>query len=180
MRLNLLLVMLFITACTSTQLSSKIGEVHFSEVRDLVSTQKDEIAVLEKFGSPSRRTSIEGFYTLQYDDSKSGLPRFFITLAADKKNVVDAIWIPQPTDAEYTLSGAKNAFAGSEFREVVENKKENPHAFTKGAVNYIDEKSGVTIRYDRNHKATEAIGFYRNDVRIPAQEKAAKDVPYTF
>ena len=180
MRLNLLLLLLFVTACTSTQLSSKIGEVPFYEVRDVVSTQKDETAVVKKFGSPSRQTSSEGSYTFHYDDSKSGLPRFLITFAADKKNVIDAIWIPQDTDAEYTLSGAKNAFAGSEFREVVENKKNNPHAFTKGAVNYIDEKSGVTIRYDRDHKATEAIGFYRNDVRIPAQEKATKDVPYTF
>ena len=180
MKINVLIFLLFLCACSSHDLLSKNRrDISYNEVRDLVLSQSDEAKIIKKLGTPNEKTSDGNAYTLHYSDPKTSLPRLLVTLLADTNTVIDAIWIPRHDEAEYSLQGAKAAFADLNFKEVAE-KKANPHSFSKGADLFIDEKSGVTIRYDKDHKATEAIGFYHSDSRTPAQQKPASAAPYSL
>ncbi len=44
-----------------------------------------------------------------------------------------------------------------------------PHSLTPDGMQYIDESSGITIRYSRIGKSVEAIAFYKKTDRAPAK-----------
>lgn len=171
---------LCLVSCSSLQKPSLSYEINYIDLKKIVLANESEDAALRKLGPADDRILNEKTFTLQYNDAKSGLPRFLLTFLNESKKIDNAIWIPNSNESEYTLKGALATFASSSFKEVPE-KNLNTHHISLGAISYIDQKDGISLKYDRDHKVIEAIGFYRSDSRYPAENKTKKDeTPYTF
>lgn len=151
----------------------------YARVRSLVVGSSTEGDVQGKLGSPTSRVVSQGYYTLQYDDPASGAQRLSMNFSSENNKLMDILWIPQEDEREYSLDGAKGGFVGASFKETHEDDS-NLHAHSVGGDIFIDQKAGVTIRYDSIQKVVEAIAIYSPNERIPAEDKPEAKAPYAF
>ncbi|HEY8269429.1 MAG TPA: hypothetical protein VIG33_00960 [Pseudobdellovibrionaceae bacterium] len=179
MKFKGILMTLFLSACVTNTTGSNRGSLNYDKVRSLVvgySTESDVLAVL---GLPTGRTEEAGYYILNYDDSKTGFQRLSINFLLGSQKLSGILWIPREDEKEYSLMQAKAGFKNADFKEII-NRSTNPHAISPDEVSYIDEKHGVTIRYDRSQNIVEAIAMYDVNVRLPAATEKKNQIPYTF
>jgi hypothetical protein len=179
MRFSIVILIFFLSACATSITASRVRSVEYNKVRDFVvgfSTESDVVAIL---GAPTRQTEEKGYYTLSYDDSKTGFQRLSINFLSESHKLLGFLWIPQENEREYSLIQAKAGFKNANFKEVTDVDK-NPHAISLDVISYIDEKSGVTIRHDRRQNFVEAIAIYDINNRVPAGTDKTNEIPYTF
>lgn len=179
MKTSVVLSLLLVSACTTGSKSANADALSYNKVRGLIAGESTEKKVRDLFGSPTRRTEENGYYIFSYDDAKNGLQRLVVNFQPEKQLVSAILWVPQEGENEYSLSLAKAGFQGANFKEVPMTS-DNPHAISEEAIAYIDEKSGVTIRYDRDLKFVEAIAIYDVNTRLPAEADKRKKIPYTI
>lgn len=175
MKMKIGLLALFLSACATSNVVD--NSLTYEKVRAFkvgVSKQADIFAAL---GSPTNQSEEPGRYTLIYDDPKTGAQRLSLTFAEDKLSSI--LWVPYEGEKEFSLVNVKAEFKNASFKEVIENIK-NPHLITLSAVSYVDEKSGVTIRFDRNQNYVEAIAIFDPKIRFPADSEKREQIPYTF
>jgi hypothetical protein len=90
------------------------------------------------------------------------------------------VWIPKSSEKEVSLTAAKEGFKGSNFT-IIQDTPLNSHALDEGGISYVDERSGVTIRYDKNLKEVEAIAIYSTEKRTPAHDQESGPItPYSL
>lgn len=120
------------------------------------------------FGAKVERTDKEGYYTLNYFESASGLQRVSANFDAKTNILVSYLWIPGEGEKELSLSGAKDL-----FRKLIlepESDKDKSHFISK-VITYADKKSGVSIRYNESNDIVEAIAVYEPKNRVPTATK---------
>ncbi len=179
MRLAILVFVFLGAACATRVQMTDARALNYARVRSLVVGSSTEGEVKGILGSPTGRVLSQGYYTLQYDDPASGAQRLSMNFSSENNKLMDILWIPQEDEREYSLDGAKGGFVGASFKETREDGA-NPHAHSVGGDIFIDQKAGVTIRYDSIQKVVEAIAIYSPNERIPAEEKPEAKAPYTF
>ncbi|MGZ3747487.1 MAG: hypothetical protein ACXWRE_08955 [Pseudobdellovibrionaceae bacterium] len=179
MKLRLVIITLFLSACVTSSKHSNAHSLSYERVRSFIigfSTESDVIAAL---GSPSNHTDETDYYTLSYEDYETGFQRLSLNFSYESHKLSSLLWIPKENEKESSLEQAKAGFKNATFREII-NRSDNPHAISLEAVSYIDEKSGVTIRYDRSLNVVEAIAMYVTTDRSPAKAVKENSIPYTF
>jgi len=178
MKFRSILLILFLSACVTGTKISKVDSLNFEQVRSLALSSSTENEVVDVLGQPTGRTDKVGYYTLHYDSS-NGLQRLSINFSTESHKLSSALWIPREGEKEYSLTQAKAVFSGASFKEVI-NSNNNPHSISLDAVSYIDEKTGVTIRYDREQNVVEAIAMFDVNTRLPAGTDTKDKTPFTF
>jgi hypothetical protein len=179
MKIKVILLAFFLSSCATGTKTSQVDSLSFERVRAFTegtSTENDIVAIL---GSPTSRTEERGYYTLHYDSPKTGMQRLSLNFLVEGHVLTGLLWIPREGEKEYSLGPAKAGFMNANFKEVI-NSVDNPHAVSVDDVSYIDEKSGVTIRYDRLQKNVAAIAMYDSNTRLPAEAEKKEKVPFTF
>jgi hypothetical protein len=154
-------------------------QLNFSQIRSLKVGHSKLIEVERLFGSPTQRSHLNGIQTLRYDDPSTGDQRLTVNFSEGDQILTDILWIPLEVEPEYGLSGAKAGFLGHTFKEVRESEN-NPHLNSQGVTLFIDDSTGVTIRYNESDKIVEAIAIYSASNRAPAAKKRSMNAPYTL
>jgi len=179
MKFRIAIMTLFLSACVTNGTIESTRSLDYNKARSFVvgsSTEGDVVAIL---GAPTSRTEDASYYTLNYNDPKTGAQRLTLNFLSENHKLSGLLWVPREDEKEYSLMQAKAGFKNASFKEII-NIDKNPHAISVEAISYIDEKSGVTIRYDRSQNGVEAIAIYDVNIRLPAGVDKRSQIPYTF
>lgn len=134
--------------------------------------------VITKFGVPYSRIEKNDIYTLTYNDHNSGNQRASFNFLISSNKLSGILWLPKKNEKEFILSEAKESFKNAQFKEIIDDE-ENPHSESKNTL-YIDENSGVSIRYNSKNNFVEAIAKFTIADRSPTSFKKTKKIPYTI
>lgn len=178
MKISKLLFLFFLSACATVPDTQQSRSLEYNKILEFKIGTSAESDVVKVLGAPASRIEKNGYYTLNYVDPKLGNQRLSINFSKANQKLSGFLWIPQEDEKEFFLEQAKASFKNSNFKEV-QDIDSNPHAVSK-VISFIDEKSGVTIRYDRSRSAVEAIAVYDMTNRVPAATEKIRDTPYTF
>jgi hypothetical protein len=168
----------FLTACASNPASRQLTSLQYDKVLNLGIGVSNESDVVKALGVPTNRNEKNGYYTLNYVDQTTGFQRLSVNFLSAGGKLSGILWIPRQDEKESTLVEAKAGFKQANFKEI-RNEDSNPH-FISGVISIVDEKSGVTIRYDQRAKMVEAIARYDVSSRVPATTDGKNKAPYTF
>lgn len=160
--LLILVILIFGVSCASFHSPQSYSE-KLSEILDLqigMATESDVHAIL---GPSEERVERDGYYTLNYNDPKTGYQRLSLNFGNDKI-LKGLLWIPYTGETEDTVEGAKSLFKDAHFVKTVTDLS-SPHVISF-ADDYTDEKKGVIIRYVG--KSVEAIVKFDPSQRLPA------------
>lgn len=158
-------ILFFLSACASTpNIKGSLYEKAFN-FQVGVSTEAE---VVKALGIPSSRTLKDEYYVLEYDIPETGIQRLSLNFRNNNK-LSSLLWVPSEGEKEITLEGAKASFKGAKFK-TVEREDKGSHSISK-TILYIDEASGITIRYNPSSNYVEAIAKHDVDSRIPAGQK---------
>lgn len=143
--------------------------LNYEKVRALVIGISTEDEILKLFGEPTDIQVVGDSRILKYADSTTGAQRLTVTVPTSHNLISEILWIPYQGEQEVTLSGAKSGFKNALFREIPQ-VNQNSHSLGQAAL-YVDEISGVTIRYDKALREVEAIAIYGVNSRAPAKKE---------
>lgn len=164
--LYLAIVLLF-SGCAGMNLSPKSLKYETaSNFKIGISTEHD---VAQKLGASTSKSEKDSFYTLNYDDPKTGFQRLSLNFNKATKTLLSVLWIPTEGEPESSLNGAKEQFKNSKF-ERVETSNSDSHSISDIIV-FVDSKNGISIRYNPTAQFVEAIARYDADLRAPSATK---------
>lgn len=175
---KIVLITFLLSACVTKNANSS-SSLAYENIRNFVVGSTTQADVLATLGSPTNAAAEGEHLLVSYDDPKTGAQRLSLSFSSKTDKLSSVLWIPKESEKEYSLKQAQEGFKNASFKEVV-NERKNPHALSLATVSYIDSKSGVTIRYNQNQKAVEAIAIYDGSVRIPAGQNKTDQIPYTL
>lgn len=175
-KLFILILLIFEISCVT---KPSVYSLNFNKIRNLEIGKTTEIEAKKIFGNPISKTQSENYYTVQYNDHKTGAQRLSLSFTSKDKILSSILWVPKVDENEYTLEGAKAGFKNSDFKDLNESD-ENPHALSSGNFWLVDKNLGVTIRYNKEFKTVDAIGLYSSTLRVPTEQSEREKTPYTF
>lgn len=167
---------IFLSAC-STSPKSRITSLDYNKILSLQLGKTTESEVVSSFGSYTEKIQKDGYYTLTYVDAKTGFQRVSLNFSSANNVLTGFLWLPHPGDKQTALSEAKLSFREANFKEV-KSEESNPH-IASNVVSLVDEKSGITIRYDKKRDFVEGIAKYDVNNRIPANS-TKQNIPYSL
>ena len=173
-----MLSVFILSACT-TSIKNNPTFLVYEDIRQFQIDVTTEDDILSALGQPTQKSDEGGISTYIYDDSRTSGQRLSMTFQTAEKKLSSLLWIPYEGEKEASLNYLKNEFKKANFKEVPDIQR-NPHAIISGAVSYIDEKLGITIRYDQKSQSVEAIALYSVKSRVPTDVNKRNDGPYTF
>ena len=168
MRYVIISLAFFLSGCALNPANQKASTLQYDRVLSFGIGVSNERDVVETLGMPTSRIVKNGYYTLTYDDPATGFQRLSVNFISASRKLSGFLWIPRQDEKEFTLGTAKAGFKNADFKEV-RDVGNNPH-FVSEVVSFVDEKSGITIRYDRRSHKVEAIARYDVSNRVPASE----------
>lgn len=166
MRYLLILILFSLSACASVD---KMSSLNFITAMNLKIGSTSEKDATEKIGMAGVRSEKNGYYTIDYDDPKTGYQRLSLNFDSETQILKSILWIPTEGEKELTLLGAQEHFKNAHFVQVKESTS-NSHSVSSMLV-YIDEQKGISIRYNPNSQAVEALAKYDPSARTPANSK---------
>ena len=93
----------------------------------------------------------------------------------EHSKVVEALmWVPV-SESEEKLSLERTRFTSGGF-ELIEPTEPKDRHFVPSDVNYVDQKSGVSIFINRNSNQVYAINFHRPKIRGTASGQGEKEL----
>jgi hypothetical protein len=172
-----LIILFFLNSCALPKNDHNVN-LTYEEVLTLKIGTTVENDVITKFGSSYNRIEKNDIYTLTYNDQNSGDQRASFNFLTSSNKLSGILWIPKKNEKEFILSDAKASFKNTQFKEII-NDEENPHTESKNTL-YIDEKSGISIRYNSKNNFVEAIAKFKVENRTPTSIIKTKKNPYTI
>lgn len=170
--------LLFLTACASPSRNITTSNLTYEKVLNFKIGATSETEVIKLLGTPSSRAERTDYHVLVYNDPQTGFQRLSLNFNNSTKLLTTLLWVPADGEKEISLGGAKEGFNGVSFKQVDEDTS-SPHAISK-IILFVDEKSGVTIRYNPTVKVVEAIAKYDIGTRSPSNIDKTIKTPYTF
>lgn len=173
------LVCFLLVSCQST-MPTQSERLTFERIKMLKVGVYSMDQVRAVLGPPTSENTDNFFFTTRYKDPTTGANRLTLRFSKKNKQLEDLVWIPKSLEKEVSLAAAKEGFNGANFK-IIHDIPHNSHALNEGGISYVDVRSGVTIRYDKNLKEVEAIAIYSTENRTPAHEKdSGLTTPYSL
>ncbi len=160
-------IMFCLSACVSS-LNSPTKSISYKKMLLLNIGATTENEVVNVLGAPADRIEKNGYYTLNYNDDETGFQRAAVNFNSEKK-MSGFLWIPKQNEQESAIKNVTAEFSGSNFKEIPDETNSSHSVSDK--ISLVDEKSGITIRYDRHRNLVEAIARYSLNNRIPASSE---------
>ena len=167
MKILLAIVLFSLSACAVT--GKKNSSLSFATAMSFKIGTTLEKDASEKIGLTGIRSDKNGYYTVNYDDPKTGYQRLSLNFDLETQILKSILWIPTDGEREITLSGAREQFKNAQFVETSENVG-TAHSFSRILI-YSDDERGISIRYNPNSQAVEALAKYDPTIRAPANSR---------
>jgi hypothetical protein len=166
-----LVIFFLIAACSGKKIAANTDPLSYSRLFDLKISQSED-DVMKLLGTPQKREEQSSYFTLIYQDSNKN-QRMRLNFSSSDRRLISFLWIPLYDEKEALLKNAQAGFTNAQFKEV---KKENPIPhIVDPTFFYIDDKLGVTIRYNPQTARVEGISRYDSlSERVPADSSSQK------
>lgn len=156
--------------CASGGSANKVSALKFSTILNFQIGETRAAEIINVLGEPASTTQKANYFIMNYDDPETGFQRFTVNINKDDSTLMSYLWMPKETERESTLDYAKKIFINARYLEQNEENK-SAHMVSSDIVLYVDQKSGVTIRYDKRRDEVEAIALYHLEGRVPGSVK---------
>ncbi|WP_295901073.1 hypothetical protein [uncultured Bdellovibrio sp.] len=159
--------LIMLAGCAST--SGKTQRLTYENVKSLSVGKSTSSEVIATLGSPSDKNSRDGYFSLQFNDPSTGVQRVTANFDDKTSKLIGILWIPTESDPQISLSNTLESFQGASF-VTEQSERDRIHSISRVKF-YIDQKRGITIRYDENLKQVEGISFYEGTGRLPSNNQ---------
>ncbi len=172
MKSNVLIVLLFLTACSTKSVSPKkeVSEISFTKVQELVLDQstKDEVTTI--LGAPKFKTKEDDREIWVYNHPLKEHARLTAYFDNGSQKLISFIWIPDSSQREKNLDFALSRFNKKDFVPGPNGGK-GAHGRPISTVSLLNPSTGVSVVFENETKDVLAIVYAGVASRTPSDEQ---------